>query len=147
MSQTIQKYNANSLNNRYPNLTDPFLGFERLFNEFNNFSNVKSVTFPPYDIKKVDEFNYLIEIAVAGFTRDDIDITINDNKLLVKGSKTSDDSYQYIHKGIANRNFERQFVLADTIEVVQAKMENGMLFITLKNNIPENKLPRSIKIS
>jgi len=145
---TRANHNKSQVYRNFPSHNDLFLGFEKLFDDLDKFSTeVKGTQYPPYNIKRIDELNYLIEIAIAGFSKDDLDITVEHNKLYVKGNKNTEDTSEYVHKGIATRNFERNFVLANTIEVSSATMENGMLLIQLKNNIPEHKLPRSIKIS
>ena len=128
---------------------DPFfIGFENLFDELTNFSSLKpNLQYPPYSIRKLNDVNYYIEIALAGFSKDDINVSIEDSKLVVSGDKKEEDTSNYIHKGISYKKFRREFVLPDTMEIVTAKMENGMLIIDLKNNIPESKIPRKIDIN
>lgn len=109
-------------------------------------------TYPPYNIVKTDENNYTIEMAVAGFGKQNIDIEIANNKLIVKGGYTvdqidpADNPVQYIWKGIADRYFTRTFALADTVEVKNAELINGMLKIFLENIIPDEKKPRKVDI-
>lgn len=104
-------------------------------------------TFPPYNIEKLNEDEYQISIAVAGFSQDELDITLTDGVLIVSGnSDEDDDDSRFIHRGIAKRSFERHFQLAETIEVIDASFDHGMLKVNLKRVVPEHLLPRSIKI-
>jgi molecular chaperone IbpA len=123
------------------------IGFEPIFDKLAEIgsSMPKIPTYPPYNIKKIDETKYVIEIAVAGFGRQDLEIEILDGKLTIKGSMSSEDA-DYIHKGIADRAFTRQFTLADTVEVKNADLINGMLKIWLERFIPEDKKPKKINI-
>jgi len=127
----------------------PFtVGFEQLVNRLEeiNKSAKSHVTWPPYNIYKADENKYVIEMAVAGFGKTDLELQLQDGVLSVKGTtKESNDSY--FHKGIANRGFNRNFTLADTVEVKNADLLNGMLKIWLENIIPEHKKPKSIPIN
>ncbi|NCZ71652.1 MAG: hypothetical protein EBY80_16135, partial [Actinobacteria bacterium] len=103
-------------------------------------------TFPPHNIIRLNENQYMVELAVAGFARQDIDITFEDNKLIVSG-KTEDDNSNFLFKGIANRAFTRTFFLDDTIEINDAAMMNGMLKIALEKIIPEHKKPKKIAVN
>ena len=127
-----------------------FVGFERIhdrMNQFNDTLSKNAPSYPPYNIHKDDD-QYIIEMAVAGFTEDDIDIEIQDDVLKVVGSaSTSTNSSTYLHRGIANRGFTRNFNLAETIEVKSASLDNGMLQICLENIVPENKKPRKVGIN
>ena len=103
--------------------------------------------YPPYNIKKTGENTYSIEIAVAGFGTQDIEIELADNKLIVKGNASSDEtSENFLFKGIANRAFTRQFALNDQVEVQNAEMFNGMLKIFLEKIIPEHRKPKKIEV-
>jgi molecular chaperone IbpA len=132
-------------------LLTPFLsswtvGFERHFELLEQLRKENKSTYPPYNIVQVDdEETYLIEIAAAGFTKSDIEITSQDNSLTVTGKK-DDDAADYVHKGIAARNFEQKFALADDVKVISAHMKDGILTIRLEREIPEHKKPRTIKI-
>jgi molecular chaperone IbpA len=127
-----------------------FVGFERIhdrMNQFNDTLSKNAPSYPPYNIHKDDD-QYIIEMAVAGFTEDDIDIEVQDDVLKVVGSaSTSTNSSSYLHRGIANRGFTRNFNLAETIEVKSASLVNGMLQICLENIVPENKKPRKVNIN
>ena len=112
-----------------------FIGFDKMFNELANAQSnfVKSIpAFPPYNIKKVDDKTYSIEMAVAGFGRSDIDVEMDGDTLKVSGRVNQDES-NYVYKGIAERAFTRQWKLADSVEVKNASLVNGMLKITLEN--------------
>ena len=127
-----------------------FVGFERIhdrMNQFNDTLSKNAPSYPPYNIHKDDD-QYIIEMAVAGFTEDDIDIEVQDDVLKVVGSaSTCTNSSSYLHRGIANRGFTRNFNLAETTEVKSASLVNGMLQICLENIVPENKKPRKVNIN
>ena len=107
---------------------------------------IKPKAIPPYNIIKKNERDYAIEIAVAGFKNDEIDITAEGNKLTVTGKVKTEQVGEYLHKGIANRDFSHDFTLAETVIVRSADVEHGLLIIKLENVIPEEKLPRKILI-
>jgi molecular chaperone IbpA len=121
------------------------VGFDRLFDMLEN-SNFGGENYPPFDLIKLDDNRYRIEVAVAGFGADDIEITSQQNQLLVRGQKGDDDGANYVHRGIANRSFERRFALADHIQVRGADLKDGMLAIELVREIPEAMKPRKIEI-
>ena len=121
------------------------VGFDRLFDMLENTS-FSGENYPPFDLIKLDDNRYRIEIAVAGFGRDEIDITSQQNVLIVRGQKGEDESANYVHRGIANRSFERRFALADHIQVRGADLRDGMLAIELEREIPESMKPRKIEI-
>lgn len=126
-----------------------FVGFDDTYNRIAKMHDdlTKHIpNYPPYNIKKVDENKYVVEMAVAGFAKQDIEITIEDNKLIVKGN-AADDADNFVFKGIANRAFTRTFALDDQIEIKDAAMFNGMLKIALERIIPEHKKPRRVEIS
>jgi len=102
--------------------------------------------YPPYNIRKVEDNKYVIELAVAGFSKSDIEITFEDNKLVISGA-SADDQDNFLFKGIANRAFTRTFALDDHIEIHNAEMINGMLKIALEKIIPEHKKPRKIEVA
>ena len=125
-----------------------FVGFDDTYNRLAKIhdditQNIPN--YPPYNIKKVEDNKYVIELAVAGFAKQDIEITIEDNKLTVKGN-AADDGENFIWKGIANRAFTRTFALDEQIEIKDAAMFNGMLKIALERIIPEHKKPRKIEV-
>ena len=101
--------------------------------------------YPPYNIRKVEDNKYVIELAVAGFGKSDIEITLENNKLIISGN-TADDNDNFLFKGIASRAFTRTFALDDHIEIENAEMVNGMLKIALEKIIPEHKKPRKIEV-
>jgi molecular chaperone IbpA len=105
-------------------------------------------SYPPYNIEKLGDHEYRIVMAVAGFGEDDVTVTVKENTLFVEGKiADKDDSVKYLHRGIAGRAFERRFELADHIEVKGGRLENGLLIIDLKREIPEALKPRTIKIA
>lgn len=125
------------------------IGFEPILKRLNEMASTlpKIPTYPPYNIKKVDENKYVIEIAVAGFGKQDIEIELQEDTLTVKGNvEAKDDVSEFIYKGIADRAFTHRFTLADTVIVKNADIINGMLKIWLDRFIPEEKKPKKIPI-
>jgi molecular chaperone IbpA len=127
---------------------DPFfIGFNRQvarMNEVHQHSINQS--YPPFNIVKIDDDNFCIDVAVAGFSKDDLSVSVEDQTLIVKGDIETDKEDNFIHKGIATRKFTRTFSLAEYIEVKSAEVENGMLCIMLEREVPEAKKPKQIKI-
>ncbi|HTK58869.1 MAG TPA: Hsp20 family protein [Sphingomicrobium sp.] len=123
------------------------IGFDRLFDLLENSSIAQGgENYPPFDLLRVDDNHYRINLAVAGFGRDEIDITAQQNQLIVTGKKVDDDKADYVHRGIANRSFERRFGLADHIRVTDADLKDGLLSIDLVREIPEAMKPKKISI-
>ena len=134
----------------FRNQLDPwFVGVDRLWNSMDQIPGLTAgnSNYPPYNIIKVNDYEYNIEMAVAGYTDDEIKIDLKDRSLTILGKKVEADGKNYLHKGIANRTFTRVFSLSDTIEVKGADLNDGVLLISLENVIPENKKPRNIPIS
>lgn len=142
-------------------MNDPFstlktfgIGYDSIFRNFNDLLDLgksisQSAGYPPFNISKVEDNKYVIEMAVAGFGKSNLDITLNDGVLTISGKVESDDEdpvSNYLYKGIANRAFSRKFALADTVEIRDADLVNGMLKIFFENVIPEHKKPRKISI-
>ena len=128
---------------------DTFLGFDSLFNTLaeTNVSEARVVGYPPYNVIRKDDGHFLIEIAVAGFSKDDIDLTLEKGVLTVTGKKHSGaDTRDYTHRGISSRGFERSFTIADTIKVIGADIVDGLLVIILENDIPEEDKPQTINL-
>jgi molecular chaperone IbpA len=123
------------------------VGFDRLFDMLeNNAASSAQENYPPFDLIKVDDNKYRIEIAVAGFRRGEIDITAHENVLIIRGQKGEENDNNYVHRGIATRSFERRFALADHIQVTGADLHDGMLSLELVREIPEALKPRKIQI-
>ena len=126
------------------------IGFDRLAEQFFNdptFSTAQT-GYPPYNIAKKEDDVYEVTLAVAGFKKGDIDISLEDGTLVIKGeSNVLDESVEYLHKGIAERNFIRTFKLAEVVEVKEAKLEDGILRVSLFRNVPDAMKPQKIKIS
>jgi molecular chaperone IbpA len=129
------------------------VGFDSLFDELENrfFTNTvqNGSSYPPYNIVKVDESKYAIELALAGFDREDVDIEIDQGDLVISGNtedKNDIDARTYMHRGIAGRAFKRVFKLADHVEVRGAEMKNGILTVSLEKEIPEALKPRKIEV-
>lgn len=125
------------------------VGFDKLFNELDRLMQVSTPNnggYPPFNLEKTAENNYRITLAVAGFTEKDIEITQQENSLVVSGQKTEEDTASYIHRGIATRNFKREFVLGDRVEVKTAGLKDGMLVIELEEIVPEEAKPKKIPL-
>ncbi len=131
-----------------PDFARATVGFDRMFDEMErSFSNTTSSGYPPYNIAQINDDEYMISIAVAGFGMDNLDITKDDKLLTIEGtSPKGDEEVNYLHKGIAGRNFRREFTLADHVDVQRATLELGMLNIHLKREIPEELQPKKIAI-
>lgn len=126
-----------------------FIGFEKFNEKMQETLDIiqKSATsFPPYNLKKVSDNKYVVEMAVAGFGKQDIEITLDDNKMIIKGNTSNDDEGAVLHKGIADRAFTRTFSLADNVVIENAQMTNGILKIWLDHLIPESNKPKKIEI-
>jgi len=126
------------------------VGFDRMANLMGSLANEPTNSFPPYNIEATDEYNYRITMAVAGFGENDIELTTQDSQLLVSGSINRDDAEDvrsFLHRGIAERAFERRFNLAEHVVVKDARLENGLLHIDLVREVPEEKRPRKIAIA
>ncbi len=127
-----------------------YVGFDEQFNRMAKMHDdlTKSIpNYPPYNIKKTGDNTYVVELAVAGFARQDIEIELADNKMIVRGNTASEEDDKYfIWKGIANRNFTRTFALEDQIEVKDAEMLNGMLRVFLERIIPDHKKPKKVEV-
>ena len=127
------------------------IGFDSLFDRLFDMDTTRDSGYPPYNIRKVNELQYVIELALAGFSKDDIEVEVTEGQLAIRSKKleektevNSDDSF--VHKGIARRSFMRQFTLSDDIIVKGADLKDGMLIIDLEKVIPDEKKPRLIQI-
>jgi len=131
---------------------DPFtVGYDKFFKDIEEVTKnvAKNVpSYPPYNIKQVSKNKYVIEMAVAGFAKSDIEVTLEGNKLVIKGSAQENDTTEenFLFKGIANRNFTRAFTLADKIEIKDAEMVNGMLRVWLENLVQAQDAIKKITI-
>ena len=133
-----------------PNMDRYFVGADRVMKKLADIADQSAqmmpIKYPPYNIKKVDQNRYVIELAVAGFGKADIDIELQEGKLSILGKCDSAESTEYLYKGIAERGFKREFTLADNVEVKSSSLVNGMLKIWLEAFIPEEKKPKKVKI-
>lgn len=123
------------------------IGFDRLASLLDAATVDTKPSFPPYNVELVEENRYRITMAVAGFAESDIEITSEENKLVISGKQKDGEERKYLYQGIAARNFERTFQLAEHVEVVSARLENGLLHVELKRELPEAMKPRRIEIS
>jgi len=136
--------------NTFPNFAKSTVGFDSIFRRLNELADglPKIPTYPPYNIRKVEDNKYVIEMAVAGFGKQDLELELQEGVLTIKGSTSTDtDGEEFVFKGIADRAFTRKFTLADTVEVKNADLINGMLKIWLERFIPEEKKAKKIDIN
>ena len=127
----------------------PFsVGFDDLFDHFNNQLEIKQTpSYPPYNINRIDDLNYQIEMALAGFSKNDIEVKTVDGQLTIKSVESdSKDEKETLHRGISKRKFSRSFTLAEDIKVNGAELKDGMLLVELEKIVPEEKRPRTIDI-
>ena len=139
---------ALSLFDNFNQLTPYAVGFDRMFDTLNRYvdNNVQSTVFPPYNIRKEGEYNYVIEMALAGFGKEDIEVEVAESTLTIRSVKENSEDDSTVYRGISYRKFERKFTLADDIVVPGAKLENGMLTIELERVVPEEKKPRLVAV-
>ena len=140
--------NWNDFVSAFPQIESRLIGFDRVFDAVTKLHTVEggqSNSFPPYNIKKLDAENYEIQIALAGFSKSELNISVEDGNLVVKGEQEKSED-EFLHKGIAERNFTRTWALADDVKVTGSKLKDGVLTISLVHEIPEEKKPTSIEI-
>ena len=139
---------ALSLLDNFNQLTPYAVGFDRIFDNLSRYTsdNMQSTGFPPYNIRKEGDYNYVIELALAGFGKEDIEVEVADRTLSVRSVKENSEDESTVYRGISSRRFERKFTMADDIVVNGAKLENGMLTVELERVVPEEKKPRLIKV-
>ena len=126
---------------------DPFfIGFNRELSRLNTAHKTNSQSYPPYDLLKLDEDTYRLSLAIAGFTQDDLKISIDNGTLIIKGEIVEVIDAEIVHKGIAGRKFVRSFALGEYMEVTGAEMKDGMLHINIDRVVPEEKKPKEIAI-
>lgn len=121
------------------------IGFDSFFNTLDSITGTDVKGYPHYNIKKLDDNKWNIELALAGFSKDDIEIEVKDNIMNIRG-ELKEENNEFVYKGISSRKFSKSFTLAEFTECESAQMENGILSITLEKNIPEDKKPQKVKI-
>jgi molecular chaperone IbpA len=136
---------------RFTALYPQFVGFDNIFNELERLVDgttpTRNTSFPPHNIIKLDDNKYVVEMAVAGFGQDEVDVEIHDGTLIVKGEKKDQTEVDYLYRGIATRSFTKSIRLSESIEVRGAQFKDGILRIALENIIPEHKKPRKVEFS
>ena len=145
----VKQFIPESFGTQFKDVEKFFVGFDEQFTRLAQLHNdvTKNIpNYPPYNIKKTGEYTYVIEMAVAGFAKHDIEIEFAEDKLIVKGNTKDEADNDYLFKGIANRAFTRTFALNDQIEIKDAGLFNGMLQIALERIIPEHKKPKKIDV-
>jgi molecular chaperone IbpA len=139
----LARFDTNALNQ----LNRALIGFDSLFNDVERRYANSVPNYPPYNVLKHDENSFEIEVAVAGFDREDVTIEVDQNQLVIRGQRTKeDDTSKYVYRGLAARDFERAFTLAEHIIVGDAELTNGILRVKLTREIPEALKPRVISI-
>ena len=132
-------------------LTPSAVGFDRVFDRLNDYvihqNHMTPTGFPPYNIRKDGDYNYTIEMALAGLSKNDLEVEVADGTLTVRSKDKQEDGGELVHRGISYRKFTRSWTLADDVVVNDAKMKDGMLLIHLEHVVPEEKKPRLIKIA
>ena len=136
---------------RFTALYPQFVGFDNIFNELERLVDgtapTRNTSFPPHNIIKLDDNKYVVEMAVAGFGQDEVDVELQDGTLIVKGEKKDQTEVDYLYRGIATRSFTKSIRLSETIEVRGAQFKDGILKIGLENVVPDHKKPRKIEFS
>ena len=123
------------------------IGFDRLFDVLDEVQRTAEESYPPYNIEQLDDNRFQISVALAGFTPEEVALTVEQNVLTLEGRKGDKEEKTFLHRGISARSFKRQFTLADHVEVKGARFENGLLLIDLQREIPEAMKPRRIAIN
>ena len=124
------------------------IGFDNMFDELMRMNSQQSQNYPPYNVVKLTDDNFYIEVATAGFSEGEIDIQLDNSLLTIKGSKKREDAIpEYLHQGISNRDFVREFTLAEHVEVSNALIKDGILTVFLERKIPEERKPKTIAIT
>lgn len=139
----LARFDTNALQH----LNRALIGFDRIFDNFENRYQNSTTNYPPYNVLKHDDNTFEVEIAVAGFDKEEISIEVDQDQLIIKGQRQKDDdSSKYLHRGLAARDFERVFTLAEYMEVGDAELTNGILSVKLTRIVPEALKPRLIAI-
>lgn len=142
MSTQLARFDTAALNRA-------LVGFDRLFDDFEaRFANQISNNYPPYNVVRTGENSYEVQVAVSGFTKEEVSVEVDQDQLIVRGKKTREDdsSHEYLHRGLAARDFTRSWTLADHMIVENGSIKNGILTVYLKRIIPETLKPRQVKI-
>jgi molecular chaperone IbpA len=139
----LARFDTNAL----AHLNRALIGFDRIFDNFENRYQNSTTNYPPYNVLKHDDNTFEVEIAVAGFDKEEISIEVDQDQLIIKGRRAKDeDTDKYLHRGLAARDFERVFTLAEYMEVGDAELTNGILSVKLTRIVPEALKPRLIAI-
>lgn len=140
----LARFDTSALNQ----LNRALIGFDKIFNDFENRFQHSTTNYPPYNVIKRDENSFEIQIAVAGFVKEEISIELDQDQLTIRGysNKDNDEVVQYLHRGLAARDFNKSFTIAEHVVVEDAELTNGILYVKLKREIPEALKPRLIAI-
>ena len=122
------------------------IGFDRIFNQLDNV-RASTKTYPPHNVVKIDDDNWLVELAAAGFSKDELTVELHENTLTIRGRKVEQEGRQYLYRGLAMRSFEKSLYIQDHIKIKHAEYKDGMLNIYLEQIVPESKKPKLIAIN
>ena len=126
---------------------DPFfIVFGKDIQRMRDNTEIFSTNYPPHNLIKINEYNYIIELSVAGFSKEEIDITLHGNQLDINGVKLDEEETSFVHKGIASRKFRKFFALGEYMEVIGASLKDGLLKVKIERIVPEDKKPKTIEI-
>jgi len=139
MNNSLQRLDA---------INKALIGFDSMFNTLERrYANSPQTNYPPYNVARIDDNNYNIEMAVTGFEKSEIEVSVEANELTIRGERVSDEQQiEYLHRGLALRNFERSFTLAEHMKIIKAEIKNGILLIQIEREVPEELKPRVIDI-
>ena len=141
MNQQIVRFDTDTLNRA-------LIGFDTMFNNMERrFANQITNNYPPHNVIKIDDNNYEIQVAVTGFSKDEVTVEVDQNVLIVTGGRDVEEEKQFLYRGLAQRNFVKHFPLAEHMEVLGAEQKNGVLTVKIERIVPESLKPRKIDIA
>lgn len=148
MTQRTLTLRSGNIPSAFPSFHKFGVGFEDIFDDLARQHEIQTNNYPPHNLVKISEDLYFIEIATAGFSEGEVTVNLDNRILTVVGKKNDEDaSYEYLHRGLSSRDFEKQFTLAEHVEITSANVKNGILTINLERQIPEDKKPKTIDIT
>ena len=140
MTNTLARYRSGDLNSFLKDIDRYFIGLDRMFNHLGSIN--QDVSYPPYNLVKVDENTYSLELALAGFKSDEVKVFTENSQLVVEAAKEDTDGREYVHRGLASRSFTRTWTLSEDVEVKEVKFEDGILSVALSRIVPEKHQKR-----
>jgi len=140
MTNTLARYRSGDLNSFLKDIDRYSIGLDRMFNHLGSIN--QDVSYPPYNLVKVDENTYSLELALAGFKSDEVKVFTENSQLVVEAAKEESDGREYVHRGLASRSFTRTWTLSEDVEVKEVKFEDGILSVALSRIVPEKHQKR-----